>query len=42
MAEIPSIEHTTFGLTGPIIYTPTRVMPIHCVIFQIGEPAVTG
>jgi len=40
MADSISIEHTTFGLMGPIVYTPTRVMPIHCVIFQIGERVI--
>jgi glyoxylase-like metal-dependent hydrolase (beta-lactamase superfamily II) len=40
MPETTSIEHTTFGLMGPIVYTATRVMPIHCVIFQIGERIV--
>jgi glyoxylase-like metal-dependent hydrolase (beta-lactamase superfamily II) len=37
MADQISIDHTTFGLMGPIVYTSTRAMPIHCVIFQIGE-----
>jgi hypothetical protein len=37
MADKISIEHTTLGLMGPIVYTATRAMPCHCVIFQIGE-----
>ena len=37
MADSVLIEHTTFGLMGPIVHTPTRAMPCHCVIFQIGE-----
>jgi glyoxylase-like metal-dependent hydrolase (beta-lactamase superfamily II) len=32
-----SIEHSTFGLMGPLVHTPTRAMPCHCVIFQIDE-----
>lgn len=32
-----SIEHTTFGLMGPIVHTATRAMPCHCVIFQLAE-----
>jgi glyoxylase-like metal-dependent hydrolase (beta-lactamase superfamily II) len=40
MADQLSIEHTTFGLMGPIVYTATRIMPIHCVIFQIGERVI--
>jgi glyoxylase-like metal-dependent hydrolase (beta-lactamase superfamily II) len=40
MADIISIEHTTFGLMGPIVHTPTRAMPCHCVIFQIGERVI--
>lgn len=37
MADKLSIEHTTFGLMGPIVHTPTHAMPCHCVIFQIDE-----
>jgi glyoxylase-like metal-dependent hydrolase (beta-lactamase superfamily II) len=37
MADRISIEHTTFGLMGPIVHTATHTMPCHCVIFQIGE-----
>ena len=40
MADIASIEHTTFGLMGPLVHTPTRAMPCHCVIFQIGERVI--
>ena len=40
MAETLKIQHTTFGLMGPIVYTPTRVMPIHCVIISIGERVI--
>src|ERR1700677_2251419 len=40
MADQISIDHTTFGLMGPIVYTSTRAMPIHCVIFQIGERVI--
>lgn len=40
MSEPISIEHTTFALLGPIVHTPTRAMPCHCVIFQIGERVI--
>ena len=40
MAASISIEHTTFGLMGPLVHTPTRAMPCHCVIFRIGEQIV--
>ena len=40
MTEKISIEHTTFGLTGPIVHTTTRAMPCHCVIFQIGARVI--
>lgn len=37
MAHKLMIEHTTFGLMGPLAHTATRSMSIHCVIFQLGE-----
>lgn len=40
MADSLNIEHATLGLMGPIVYTTTRVMPIHCVIFQVGERVI--
>jgi glyoxylase-like metal-dependent hydrolase (beta-lactamase superfamily II) len=40
MTERISIEHTTFGLMGPIAHTATRTMPCHCVIFQIDERVI--
>ena len=40
MSDRLSIEHTTLGLMGPIVYTATRVMPVHCVIIQIGERVI--
>ena len=35
-----SIEHSTFGLMGPLAHTPTQSMSIHCVIFCLGERVV--
>lgn len=40
MADSLTIQHTTFGLMGPIVYTATRIMPIHCVIFRLGERVI--
>lgn len=40
MAEKLQIEHTTFGLMGPLVHTATRSMSIHCVVFHIGERIV--
>ena len=40
MADSLSIEHTTFAQMGPVAHTPTRNMPVHCVIFQIGERVI--
>ena len=40
MAEKLFIEHTTFAQMGPVAHTPTRNMPVHCVIFQLGEQVI--
>ena len=40
MSDQILIEHTTFALLGPISHTATRVMPCHCVIFQVGERVI--
>ena len=40
MADNLSIEHTTFAQMGPVAHTPTRNMPVHCVIFQFGDRVV--
>ena len=40
MADQLFLEHTTFGQMGPVTHTATRNMPIHSVIFQIGERVI--
>ncbi len=40
MPDTLSIEHSTFGLMGPLAHTPTRSMPIHCVIFRVGDRVI--
>ena len=40
MADQLSLEHTTFGQMGPVTHTATRNMPIHSVIFQVGERVI--
>ena len=40
MPDTISIEHTTFGLMGPLTHTPTRSMSIHCVIFRVGDRVI--
>ena len=40
MADSILIDHSTFGLMGPLVHTPTRKMSIHCVILQIGERVI--
>ncbi len=37
MADTLSIEHATFAQMGPVTHTATRNMPVHCVIFQLGD-----
>lgn len=34
------IEHTSFGLMGPLAHTATTAMPIHCVVFFIGDRVI--
>lgn len=40
MAPTIVIEHTTFGLMGPLAHTATTSMSIHCVIFYIGDRVI--
>ena len=40
MADDLLIEHTTFAQMGPVAHTATHNMPVHCVIFQIGERVI--
>ena len=40
MADQLSIEHTTFAQMGAVAHTPTRNMPVHCIIFQIDERVI--
>ena len=40
MADSILIDHSTFGLMGPLVHTPTRKMSSHCVILQIGERVI--
>jgi glyoxylase-like metal-dependent hydrolase (beta-lactamase superfamily II) len=34
------IEHTTFGLMGPLAHTSTTSMSIHCVVFHVGDRVI--
>ena len=40
MSDETLIEHTTFGLMGPLTHTKTTSMSIHCVIFQVGDRVI--
>lgn len=40
MAPKIAIEHVTFGMMGPLVHTSTVSMPIHCVIFYIGDRVI--
>jgi len=40
MAPKIVIEHTTFGLMGPLAHTTTTTMSIHCVVFHIGDRVI--
>ena len=40
MADQLFIEHTTFAQIGQVAHTPTRNMPVHCVIYQIGDRVI--
>ncbi|WP_199255916.1 MBL fold metallo-hydrolase [Mycolicibacterium mengxianglii] len=40
MAPKIVIEHTTFGMMGPLVHTSTTSMSIHCVIFHIGDRVI--
>jgi hypothetical protein len=40
MAPKIEIEHTTFGLMGPLAHTSTKSMSIHCVVFHIADRVI--
>lgn len=40
MAPKIVIEHTTFGLMGPLAHTATTTMSIHCVVFHVGDRVI--
>ena len=40
MPDTLQIEHTTFGLMGPLVHTATTSMSIHCVIVCLGDRVI--